>query len=57
MPLSSAGWKRSADSRFAHEREALEYLRDNLPDTDPVFLFSNFEFIGDDGSVTKSMHL
>ena len=49
MPLSSAGWKRSADSRFAHEHEALEYLRDNLPDTDPVFLFSNFEFIGDDG--------
>ena len=40
-------WKRYAG--FAREREALEYVRDNLPDTDPVFLFSNFEFIGDDG--------
>lgn len=53
MALSSARWKRYAESRFAHEREALEYLRDNLPDTDPVFLFSNFEFIGDDGSVNE----
>ena len=44
MALSSGRWKRYAETRFAHEREALEYLRDNLPDTDPVFLFSNFEF-------------
>jgi serine/threonine protein kinase len=53
MALSSARWKRYAETRFAHEREGLEYLRDNLPDTDPVFLFSNFEFIGDDGSVNE----
>ena len=37
----------------AHEREALEFLRDALPDRDPVFLYSNFEFIAADGSVNE----
>src|SRR6266568_2828936 len=53
MPLSARRWKQFAESQFAHEREALEFLRDNLPDRDPIFLYSNFEFIADDGSVNE----
>jgi hypothetical protein len=53
MPLSAHRWKQFAESRYAHEREALEFLRDGLPDSDPVFLYSNFEFIADDGSVNE----
>ena len=53
MPLSARRWKQFAESRYAHEREALEFLRDVLPDRDPIFLYSNFEFIADDGSVNE----
>jgi serine/threonine protein kinase len=53
MPLSDRRWKQFAESRYAHEREALEFLRGVLPDQDPNFLYSNFEFIADDGSVNE----
>jgi len=53
MSLSSGRWKRYAESKYPHEREALEYLRENLPDSDPVQMYSNFEFIADDGSVNE----
>ena len=53
MSLSSGRWKRYAESKYPHEGEALEYLRENLPDSDPVLLYSNFEFIADDGSVNE----
>jgi serine/threonine protein kinase len=53
MPLSARRWKQFAESRYAHEREALEFLRDILTDRDPNFLYSNFEFIADDGSVNE----
>jgi len=53
MSLSPNRWKPFAESRFPHEREALEFLRDNLPDSDPIFVYSNFEFIADDGSVNE----
>lgn len=53
MPLSAPRWKQFAESRYAHEREALEFLRDVLQDRDPNFLYSNFEFIADDGSVNE----
>ena len=53
MPLSARRWKQFAESRYAHEREALDFLRESLPDRDPIFLYSNFEFIADDGSVNE----
>ncbi|NWF82945.1 MAG: NERD domain-containing protein [Bryobacteraceae bacterium] len=53
MALPPSRWKQYADSHFPHEREALVFLRDNLPDVDPVWMISNFEFIGDDGSVNE----
>lgn len=53
MGLPKARWRVLAESRFPHEREALEYLRDNLPDLDPIWGTSNLEFIADDGSVNE----
>src|SRR2546430_1601042 len=53
MRLPAHRWKQFAESRYAHEREALEFLRDGLPDSDPIFLYSNFEFIADDGSANE----
>src|SRR5664279_963840 len=53
MALSGTRWKRFAESRFPHERVALEFLSQGLPDTDPTLLYSNFEFIADDGSVNE----
>jgi hypothetical protein len=32
MPLSAPRWKQFAESRYVHEREALEFLRDILQD-------------------------
>jgi serine/threonine protein kinase len=53
MAISPTRWKRFAESRYPHEREALEFLADGLPDSDPILLYSNFEFIADDGSVNE----
>jgi hypothetical protein len=53
MALSNARWKRFAESKFPHEREALDFLAQGLPDSDPVLLYSNLEFIADDGSVNE----
>jgi len=46
-------WTTVADSEFAWEREALDWLREKLPDTDPWFAWSNFEFIDDEGKVSE----
>src|ERR1700733_14073635 len=53
MALSVHRWKQFAESRYAHERDALDFLRELLPDRDPTFLYSNFEFIADNGSVNE----
>jgi hypothetical protein len=53
MPLSARRWKQLTESRYAHERAALEFLHDALPDRDLIFVYSNFEFIGDDGTVNE----
>lgn len=42
-----------AESRYAHEREALEFLREELPDSELTLVYSNFEFIADDGTVNE----
>ncbi|MEQ1949643.1 MAG: hypothetical protein ABL995_20800 [Bryobacteraceae bacterium] len=53
MPLLDRLRKQFAESRYAHECESLELLRDALPGRDPIYRYSNFEFIADDGSVNK----
>jgi len=53
MSLSDQRWKRIAESAFPWEREALEYIRTSLPDTDPYCGWTNFEFLADDGTVNE----
>ncbi len=53
MTLGPARWHVIAESNFAWEREALEWLRSNLPDRDPWHVWTNFEFIDDEGKVSE----
>lgn len=46
-------WVKVTESQFPWEREALDYLRQRLPDTEPFRAWSNFEFIADDGSINE----
>jgi serine/threonine protein kinase len=49
----SPRFKEITPSEFPWEREAIAFLREGLPDTDPCRLWTNFEFIADDGSVNE----
>jgi len=53
VTLGPARWHVIAESNFAWEREALEWLRSNLPDRDPWHVWTNFEFIDDEGKVSE----
>jgi len=53
MTLSASRWHVIAESNFAWEREALEWLRANLPDRDSWHVWTNFEFIDDEGKVSE----
>lgn len=53
MPLPSHRWSAIAESQFDHEREALSFLKERLPDADPWHVWSNFEFIDDQGLVNE----
>jgi hypothetical protein len=44
-------WTTVSDSAFDHEREALAFLRRMLPDSDPIRVWSNFEFIARTGAM------
>ena len=53
MTLSQSRWHVIAESNFAWEREALDWLRSHLPDRDPWHAWTNFEFIDDEGKVSE----
>ena len=53
MAISSDRWKEISHSRFPWERDALDFIRQRLPDCDPYRAWSNFEFIALDGSVNE----
>jgi serine/threonine protein kinase len=53
MALSAKRWNEITPSQFLWERDALDYLRNGLPDHDPYFAWSNFEFISDDGTINE----
>ena len=53
MTLSANRWHVIAESNFAWEREALEWLRAQLPDRDAWHVWTNFEFIDDEGKVNE----
>jgi serine/threonine protein kinase len=46
-------WTAISDSNFAWEKEALDWLRMQLPDRDPWHVWSNFEFIDEEGKVNE----
>lgn len=46
-------WKQITPSDFSWEREALEYLRTQLPDHESYRAWANFEFIAQDGSINE----
>ena len=51
MSLSDSRWHVIAESGFPWEREALAWLREQLPDHNPWHVWTNFEFIDDEGRV------
>lgn len=53
MTLSASRWHVIAESNFAWEREALAWLREQLPDREPWHVWTNFEFIDDEGRVNE----
>ena len=53
MSLGPTRWHVIAESNFTWEREALEWLRAQLPDREPWHVWTNFEFIDDQGKVNE----
>lgn len=51
--MSTTRWQAVAQSQFAWEREALDWLRTHLPDREPWHAWSNFEFIDEEGKVNE----
>lgn len=51
--MKAPRWTAVSQSSFEWEREALEFLRDYLPDNEPWRAWSNFEFIDDEGRVNE----
>lgn len=53
MSMGGNRWHVIAESNFPWEREALEWLRSQLPDRDPWSVWTNFEFIDDEGKISE----
>lgn len=53
MSMSGNRWHVIAESNFPWEREALEWLRVQLPDREPWSVWTNFEFIDDEGKINE----
>ena len=53
MSMGGNRWHVIAESNFPWERDALEWLRSQLPDRDPWNVWTNFELIDDDGKISE----
>jgi serine/threonine protein kinase len=53
MAMSASRWKTITPSNFPWEREALDFVREHLPDREPFRAWSNFEFISEDGTINE----
>lgn len=53
MSMDTSRWQAISESNFEWEREALAWLKSALPDRDPWYAWSNFEFIDDEGKVNE----
>ena len=51
--MSLSRWQAVSQSPFAWEREALDWLRNHLPDREPWHAWTNFEFIDEEGRVNE----
>ncbi|WP_291903929.1 NERD domain-containing protein [Accumulibacter sp.] len=51
--MSLSRWQAVSQSQFAWEREALDWLRNHLPDREPWHAWTNFEFIDEEGKVNE----
>jgi hypothetical protein len=51
--MKAGRWTAVSQSGFPWEREALDFLRDHLPDHESWRAWSNFEFIDDEGRVNE----
>ena len=51
MDPKTERWTTVSDSSFDHEREALAFLRRVLPDSDPIRVWANFEFVARTGAM------
>jgi hypothetical protein len=45
MAILSDRWKEISPSQFPWERDALDFIRQGLPDCDPYRVWSNFELL------------
>lgn len=53
MATGDSRWHVVHPSAHAHEQQALDLLRDHLPESPPFRAWSNFEFIAEDGSINE----
>ena len=53
MDAASPRWREITVSEYPWERDALAFVRGRLPDIEPYQVWSNFEFIADDGSINE----
>jgi hypothetical protein len=53
MVMTEPRWSAVSEPGFPWEREALDYVREHLPNHDPWQAWSNFEFLDDDGKLSE----
>ncbi len=53
MAISGYRWKEITPSQFPWEKDALDYIRQGLPDQEPYRAWSNFEFRSDYGDINE----
>jgi hypothetical protein len=53
LSISANRWIAVSESQFPWEREALAWLREHLPDDPSWRVWSNFEFVADNGSINE----
>jgi len=51
MTLGKDRWHAISPSAYEWEREALDFIRNRLPDTDPYRAWANFEFVTPQGAI------
>ena len=53
MTTQTSRWHAVHPSDYPHEQQALDLLREHLPESPPFRAWSNFEFIAEDGSINE----